>query len=110
MRVAASHGAKVRGERGQLFGFPDILALCPLHERTRREDDVHVEGSAQDPVQGDRFETTANIYHLEVPLGRTNFRVISTGPSSLKHSLYVNRSCQGPCANHLHIQCSLSRT
>lgn len=53
MHVITSCGARVYEKCGQLFGLPGILALRSLYERTCREEDVHAERSAQDPVQGD---------------------------------------------------------
>lgn len=52
MRVAVSRGPGVHQECDQLLGFPSVLALRSLHERACGEEDLHVEGSAQNPIQG----------------------------------------------------------
>lgn len=53
MFIVIPRGSRVHQERDQLFGVPGILTLPSLYEGTRGKEDVHVERSAQDPVQGD---------------------------------------------------------
>ena len=87
MRTAASRGAGLREGCLKLFGFPGLLALCPLHERKRREEDVYAERSTQGPVQGDpkgsgqreksgRFEATANIVSPTLEHGVRDFSTL----------------------------------
>lgn len=52
MRAVVSRRPRVHEECDKLLGLSGILALRSLHERGCGEEDVHIERSAQDPIQG----------------------------------------------------------